>query len=112
MERTKSFTGRARRLSNRWSVKFSDLLARGLITVGGIGTIAAVLMVLVFLLYVAFPLFLPTRLVSPELVDRPGEMPLLQDVDEHKILSWQLFPDSRLVVQRFDSGQAVQQKQL
>jgi phosphate transport system permease protein len=112
MERKNSFTGRARRLSNRWSVKLTDLLARGLITIGGIGTIVAVLMVLVFLLYVAFPLFLPTRLISPAVTSRSGEMPLLQDIDEHKILTWQLFADSRLVVQRFDNGQTVQEKQL
>src|SRR5437868_9124566 len=78
MERSKSFTGRARRLTNRWSVKASDLLARALITVGGIGTIVTVLLVFVFLLYVAIPLFLSTTLSQGETAPRPeSQEPLL-----------------------------------
>jgi phosphate transport system permease protein len=52
-----SFTGRARRRTNRPGVRFGDTLARAVITLGGIGTIAAVLLMGVFLLAVALPLF-------------------------------------------------------
>jgi len=57
MHAQKSFTGRARRRATRPWVRASDTLARLLITFGGIGTIVAVLLVGVFLLAVALPLF-------------------------------------------------------
>jgi len=56
-----SFTGRARRQATRPWVRAGDTLARLLITLGGIGTIVAVLLVGVFLLAVALPLFRPAR---------------------------------------------------
>ena len=52
-----SFTGRARRRTTRPGVRFGDTLARAVITLGGIGTIAAVLLMGLFLLAVALPLF-------------------------------------------------------
>ncbi len=52
-----TFTGRARRRKTHPWVKAGDRLARALITLGGIGTIVAVLLVGVFLLTVAVPLF-------------------------------------------------------
>jgi phosphate transport system permease protein len=60
-----TFTGRSRRRKTHSWVKAGDELARALITLGGIGTIVAVLLVAVFLLAVALPLFRPARL-SPE----------------------------------------------
>jgi hypothetical protein len=45
----KAFTGRARRHRNRWGVRVADAAARWIITVAGIGTIVAVLLVFVFL---------------------------------------------------------------
>jgi phosphate transport system permease protein len=56
-----SFTGRARRRTTRPWVRTGDTLAQALITLGGIGTIVAVLLVGVFLLAVALPLFRPAR---------------------------------------------------
>jgi phosphate transport system permease protein len=56
-----TFTGRTRRRTSHPRVRFGDALARGLITAGGIGTIIAVLLVGVFLLVVAAPLFQPAR---------------------------------------------------
>ena len=57
-----TFTGRSRRRTTHPWVKAGDGLARVIITLGGIGTIAAVLMVAVFLLTVALPLFRPARI--------------------------------------------------
>ena len=63
MPQTATFTGRSRRRkSNPW-VRAGDLIARGVITLGGIGTIVAVLLVGVYLLTVAVPLFRPARAV-------------------------------------------------
>jgi len=52
-----TFTGRARRRTSRPWVRAGDTVARALITVGGIGTIFAVLLVGAFLFTVALPLF-------------------------------------------------------
>ena len=59
-----TFTGRSRRRKTHPWVKAGDSLARAVITLGGIGTILAVLAVAVFLLAVALPLFQPARLTS------------------------------------------------
>jgi phosphate transport system permease protein len=57
-----TFTGRARRRRTHPWVKAGDSLARILITLGGIGTIVTVLLVGVFLLAVALPLFRSARI--------------------------------------------------
>ena len=57
-----TFTGRARRRKTDPWVRAGDLLARGLITIGGIGTIVAVLAVGIFLFAVAAPLFRGARI--------------------------------------------------
>jgi len=57
-----TFTGRARRRSTHSWVKTGDSLARILITLGGIGTIVTVLLVGLFLLAVALPLFRSARI--------------------------------------------------
>jgi len=58
-----TFTGRSRRRTTHPWVRAGDILARAVITLGGIGTIIAVLAVAVFLLAVALPLFQSARLV-------------------------------------------------
>jgi phosphate transport system permease protein len=85
-----TFTGRSRRRTSHPWVRFSDALARGLITLGGIGTILAVLGVGVFLLVVAAPLFRPARTAaagSAALADAP---PLAVGSDESGDLGWVL----------------------
>jgi len=57
-----TFTGRSRRRKTHPWVRAGDMLARAVITLGGIGTIIAVLAVAVFLMGVALPLFWPARL--------------------------------------------------
>ena len=67
MTETPTITGRRRQRQTRWTVKLIDRLAKRLIIVGGIGTIAAVLSVCVFLLWVAAPL-----MFSPQVDGRRG----------------------------------------
>jgi len=57
-----TFTGRPRRRTTHPWVKAGDRLAQVLITLAGVGTIAAVLLVGLFLLAVAVPLFRPARI--------------------------------------------------
>lgn len=59
-----TFTGRSRRRTGHPWVRFGDAVARGLITLGGIGTILAVLGVGVFLFVVAAPLFRSARVAA------------------------------------------------
>ena len=67
-----SFTGRARRRVTRPAVRWGDTLARGVITGGGIGTIAAVLLMGVFLLGVALPLFRPAAVGQHRAANLPA----------------------------------------
>lgn len=67
----RTLTGRSRRRTTRPWVRATDAIARGLITVGGIGTIVAVLLVGAFLLAVALPLF---RSASSRM-ERVGPLP-------------------------------------
>lgn len=90
-----SFTGRARRRSTRRSVRLGDAVARGVITAGGIGTIAAVLLMGVFLVAVALPLFRQatigeaagTTLEAGAAAPRPAA-PFLLGSDETGAVGW------------------------
>ena len=62
MNQPETFTGRRKRSTTRATVVLSDTIARMVITLGGLGTIAAVLLVGVFLLVVALPLFRPASI--------------------------------------------------
>ncbi len=69
-----------------------DRVAQTLITAAGIGTIAAVLLVCVFLFSVAIPLFRSTR-VEPEhtFAEAPGrQSPLRIGIDEYWLMGWSL----------------------
>ena len=62
MNQPETFTGRRKKSTTRATVVLSDTIARMVITLGGLGTIAAVLLVGVFLLVVALPLFRPASI--------------------------------------------------
>lgn len=107
----RKFTGLDRRRTTSWRVAAGDRIAKGLITVGGIGTIVAVLLVCVYLFSVVLPLFLPAK------VERTSTLPAAlagsdhaQEVlrigaDEFGLIGWGLLADGRLDVFRLDNGQ-------
>ena len=80
---TKSFTGRGRRKQTPWTVRSADVIAKWVITVGGIGTIVAVSVVFLFLFAVVAPLFwsatieqeVTQPLAAPPAADRGGQQP-------------------------------------
>lgn len=83
----------------------ADRLARRLIIVGGIGTIAAVLSVCVFLLWVTAPLFLPARVDGRQGVSLADQQPPVEmAVDEFRTMAWTMTADGRLRVVRLDDG--------
>lgn len=83
-----TFTGRDRRRKSHPSVRFGDALARGLITAGGIGTIVAVLLMGVFLLVVAAPLFRSAESAPAGTVAMKGGEPLAIGSDESGTVAW------------------------
>ena len=89
-----TFTGRARRRKTDPWVRAGDWLARGLITVGGIGTIVAVLAVGIFLFAVAAPLFKSATIgpahVTPLVHD--VARPACLGVDESGLVAWVFDP--------------------
>jgi phosphate transport system permease protein len=102
MASQKSFTGRTRKRKTSPLVRIVDMLARAIITVGGIGTIIAVSTVCVFLVLVVMPLFRGAT-------SKPaGAYPLSWSVadalkigvDEYRVLGWALMRDG--AVQAFD----------
>ena len=87
-----TFTGRSRRRTTHPWVKAGDRMARILITLGGIGTIVAVLLVGVFLLAVALPLFRPARMRlahAAPLAHDPGGAACM-GADESGAVAWLL----------------------
>jgi phosphate transport system permease protein len=88
-----TFTGRTRRRKSHPWVRFGDAVARGLITAGGIGTIVAVLLVGVFLLVVAAPLFWPARAAPEGAAAIEGAEPMAIGSDESGSVAWILGTD-------------------
>lgn len=100
-----SFTGVTRRRTTRFSVRAGDVISRLMITIGGIGTILAVLMVCVLLVVVVVPLFLPGTVTSEHQTASPwAGGPRGLSVDEHRMIGWAVLPDGSLSVIRLDTG--------
>jgi phosphate transport system permease protein len=115
MAAPKSFTGRARRRSTRFGVRFADVASRALITFGGIGTIVAVALVCLFLVWVVAPLFFPPKLEDGRQIQSPvssGKL-LKLVVDEYQVIGYCLADTGELVVFRLDEeGRLLERKEL
>jgi phosphate transport system permease protein len=111
-----SFTGRRYSRKPRTSVLLADRVARRLITTSGIGGIAAVSLVGLFLVWVAFPLLRPARL-EPETagIGAAGAETahaVAVRIDNYGTMSWSLLPDGRIVVQDLGSGAVLQRLEM
>ena len=111
MESKKSFTGHSRRRVTRFSVRLSEFLARWIITIGGLGTIIAVILVGVFLVWVAVPLFRSTTVAVGPTIPASSSKPrvLRFGADEYQLLSWTLFADGVVQVVRLDTGKVLKE---
>lgn len=98
----------------RWSVRAADRLAHGLITGGGIGTIAAVSSLFVFLAWVIVPLFLPASVGEPSTWPAPwgAKVPLRVKLDEHRTIGWAVTDEGKLTVFRAEGGGVLNEQQL
>lgn len=114
MATPKSITGRTRQHKTSRLVRAGDVIARILITLGGIGTILAVSLVCVFLVFVVYPLFVPAAVSGEERVDMTwqGDQPWHFAVDEYQLLGWALFPDGTVRVFRLDTGRVIENTKL
>lgn len=109
---TRSFTGRSRRRKTSASVKLVDRGSRVLITIGGMGTILAVLTVCIFLVWVAVPLFMKDRisLAAAERApwnDRQSARLIHLSVDEYQLIGFAMFDSGEIQVFRVDDGSAL-----
>lgn len=107
MQDPQVFTGRTRARRPQRSVLVADRLARWAISFGGIGSIAAVSMVGLFLLYVVIPLFTAPHVPAAGSFATTGAPArvVASGVDEQGSLTWSLHRDGSLVVRRLDDGQ-------
>jgi ABC-type uncharacterized transport system permease subunit len=96
-----------RRRTTRRAVRVAEGVARSLITVGGIGTIAAVSLIFVFLVYVVVPLWAPAELhAAGDAAAAPGQ-PWATGVDEDRMLRFELDRSGLLRAVRADDGSAL-----
>jgi phosphate transport system permease protein len=113
MTEQRAFTGRARRKQTRWDVRALDVVSRWVITVGGIGTVAAVSTVFLFLLWVAFPLLFPATAGSPGRLAATGPARALRiGVDDYRSIVWLLRADGTLAARTFDTGALLEERRL
>jgi phosphate transport system permease protein len=112
MPEQSSFTGVSRRRTTSWSVAAGDRVAKSLISVGGIGTIIAVLLVFAYLVSMVVPLFLPGTVTStqsfPGALDHSSSSVRL-GVDEFGLIGWALYPDGRVRAFRMDNGKTLEE---
>ncbi len=114
MAEGKSFTGRRRERRTRFSVRVIDVIAKLVICFGGIGTIAAVSTVGLFLVWVVLPLFQSPTVEPNTEFQSPwdGVRPIAFQIDESQSLCWALMPDGELLVIAIDGGKIVRRDPL
>lgn len=103
-----SYTGRRRERKTSRAVRVADRLSRWIISVGGIGTVLSVTTVFFFLLYVAWPLLLPSKTAPACGAEfAVSESPEFFAVDEYRLMGVQAAPGGVFHVFRLGSGAPV-----
>ena len=111
-ERT-PYSGRPRKRTTRLAVRIGEVLSRFFITIGGIGTIIAIVLVFAFLVYVVRPLFQSASVGGENHVAAwTTAAPIRMGVDEDQKAAWGLFSDGRLEFVDLSTGQVLDQKKL
>ena len=87
---------RGRYLKNRATVRFSDGIARFVITIGGFLTVGSVALVALYLISVVLPLAASGEVERP--IDLPGSSALV-GIDEYKTAAWSLTDSGQFAVQ-------------
>ena len=118
----RSFTGRRRQRKTRPAVKIADLVARCLITAGGLGVVVMFAAIVGFLISVAVPLFtsaaveevatapLPLPETSSSVEEAP--LPVAMGVDEMRVALWVLDSASRFSMYRLSGAELISTQQI
>ncbi len=98
-------------MGTRKSVRVADFIARMMITVGGLGTIASLLLVFAFLVGKVYPLFSDSSLSEPTVFDQAAaeadNEPLHFATDEYLNVGWIAYRDGTLRTVRLDTGETL-----
>lgn len=107
-----SFTGRRRTRRTSKLVRFGDLVARIFITFGGVGTILAVGLVCVFLVWKAMPLFMSPTIeheTQVQVNDKVDGRIIHLAMDEFRKIALVVFEDGKVVTRELKTGSTLQQ---
>ncbi len=105
-----TFSGRQRRRKTTFAVKASNVIARGVITLGGLSTIAAVTLVCVFLVAVVIPMFLPPSVTPIDFAAgeiSPYGNPLHLEVNEYQTMAWVASKEGRVTIVDLETGKVL-----
>lgn len=114
-----TFSGRERQRTTSPRVKYANIAARLIITLGGIGTIVAVSLVCVFLVSVVIPLFVPAEVSKQAIIERPdaaradAQSPpaiLHLAMDEYKLLAFGYYADGTVRTFNLATGTILDEK--
>ena len=98
-------------MGTRKSVRLADRVAQTLITVGGLGTIASLLLVFAFLVGKVYPLFGGSSLSEPlklhQAASTANAEPLHFATDEYLNVGWIAYRDGTIRTVRLDSGETL-----
>ncbi len=100
-----AYTGLRRRKQTPWTVKFGDAFASKMIAVGGIGTIAAILLVVLVLLGTAWPLFQPPSRPDWHAFDFPAQRHV--GLDEQQVILWGADDSGKIIAAAAHSGELI-----
>lgn len=98
-----AYAGVRRRKQTPWTVKFGDAFASKVIAVGGIGTIAAIMLVVLVLLGTAWPLFQPPNRPQWRSFDGPSFRHV--GLDDHELILWGVDASGKLSVLSTHAGE-------
>ena len=92
----------------RRGVRVGDAVARVVVTCAGLGTVAAIAMVCLYLVWVVVPLFGTGKIEAGADGVLPGDSAIHLEVDEYRIVTAALHADSSVVVFRLDTGETIE----
>jgi phosphate transport system permease protein len=103
-----------RKLQTRRSVKIIDRVSTIGISIGGVGTIIAVLAVFLFLVSVVIPIFRPgsAEKVGRRALEARLARPVSFGTDEYRVLAWSVRSDGLVRAARLDTGEIVDERAL
>ncbi len=109
-----TFTGIERRRTTPRRVRVAEIVSRAFITMGGLGTIVAVVLIFAFLLWVVVPLFEDAHASKLPFVAVENEVaPIIATgVDDGQLMAWTLRSNGVLVVRRLSDGTELQRRSL